>query len=484
MKKGWTLISMLLWLACVCRTGSAAERVSIRELHESIEQEPRWTASYEAYKREIEVDIPIDIPEVNAVPIVQVSGYYAVDQEGCLTRDGTKLNKIGNDGFDIYEEDGLMTYLSTTCANGEIKAAPFEQDKTVLFLAYYNSPSNLRTHKVKYDTEVYYPYEVDADKIYAEDNPQSATEAKAYLERVLGYFYPKSENSVALRHLEVRSRGHKVKYDSKVYYPYEVDADEIYAEDNPQSAAAAKAYLERVLGYFYPESDNSIALRYLEVRSRGHKVKGLDDYKLGDYVKNYPMGTYALNFCQTIQGIPVYHDVGERLDTTGYNNAPEGLIDDAWEKSEPIMRISDNRFEFMGDDSFEMLVRWVKEAGIIKEDVPLAPLSSIISSIEDEIQKGHIRNVYALRLGYGCYITNESPETYVLYPTWICDCDYIGDPKEKINVSAYNIEKDFNKKYTFKTLVINAQTGEMDDPYLSKKEQIFCPTIITWEDAQ
>ena len=101
-----------------------------------------------------------------------------------------------------------------------------------------------------------------------------------------------------------------------------------------------------------------------------------------------------------------------------------------------------------------------------------------------EIQKGHIRNVYALRLGYGCYITNESPETYVLYPTWICDCDYIGDPKEKINVSAYNIEKDFNKKYTFKTLVINAQTGEMDDPYLSKKEQIFCPTIITWEDAQ
>ena len=418
MKKGWTLISMLLWLACVCRTGSAAERVSIRELHESIEQEPRWTASYEAYKREIEVDIPIDIPEVNAVPIVQVSGYYAVDQEGCLTRDGTKLNKIGNDGFDIYEEDGLMTYLSTTDVTGEIKAASFEQDKTVLFLAYYNSPSNLRTHKVKYD--------------------------------------------------------------SKVYYPYEVDADKIYAEDNPQSAAAAKAYLERVLGYFYPESDNSIALRYLEVRSRGHKVKGLDDYKLGDYVKNYPMGTYALNFCQTIQGIPVYHDVGWRLDTTG--NAPHELINDAWKKTEPIMGISDNRFEFMGDDSFEMLVRWVKEVGVIEEDVPLAPLSNIISSVEDEIKKGHIRKVYALRLGYGCYITEESPETYVLYPTWICECDYMDDPKWEIDEWAYNLEKGFNKKYTFKTFVINAQTGEMDDPYLSKKEQIFCPSIITWDE--
>ena len=75
MKKGWALISMLLWLVCICQTGSAKERVSIRELYESIEQEPRWSASYEAYKRKIEVDIPIDMPEVDAVPIVQVSGY-------------------------------------------------------------------------------------------------------------------------------------------------------------------------------------------------------------------------------------------------------------------------------------------------------------------------------------------------------------------------------------------------------------------------
>ena len=418
MKKITFLFCVLMIVPTLTLANS--DMVSVSELRQQVEAMGRWTASYEAYKRKIEVDIPIDMPEVDAVPIVQVSGYYAVDQEGCLTRDGTKLNKTGYDGFDIYEEDGLMTYLGTTCANGEIKAASFEQDKTVLFLAYYNSPSNLRTHKVKYDTEVYYPYEVDADKIYAEDNPQSATEAKAYLERVLGYFYPKSENSVALR--------------------------------------------------------------YLEVRSRGHKVKGLDDYKLGDYVKNYPMGTYALSFCQTIRGIPVYHDVGWRLDTTG--NAPHELINDAWKKTEPIMGISDNRFEFMGDDSFEMLVRWVKEVGVIEEDVPLAPLSNIISSVEDEIQKGHIRKVHALRLGYGCYITEESPETYALYPTWICECDYMNDPKWEIDEWAYNLEKGFNKKYTFKTLVINAQTGEMDDPYLSKKEQIFCPMIITWEDAQ
>lgn len=92
-----------------------SDMVSVSELRQQVERMGRWTASYEAYKREIEVDIPIDIPEVNAVPIVQVSGYYAVDQEGRLTRDGTKLNRIGYDGFDIYEEDGLLMYLGTTC---------------------------------------------------------------------------------------------------------------------------------------------------------------------------------------------------------------------------------------------------------------------------------------------------------------------------------------------------------------------------------
>ena len=68
---------------------ASGDMVSISELCQQVEAMGRWTANYEAYKRKIEVDIPIDIPEVDAVPIVQVSGYYAVDQEGRLTRDGT-----------------------------------------------------------------------------------------------------------------------------------------------------------------------------------------------------------------------------------------------------------------------------------------------------------------------------------------------------------------------------------------------------------
>ena len=109
MKKILFALCVLLLVPTLALANS--DMVSVSELRQQVETMGRWTASYEAYKRKIEVDIPIDIPEVDAVPIVQVSGYYAVDQEGRLTRDGTKLNRIGYDGFDIYEEDGLLMYL-------------------------------------------------------------------------------------------------------------------------------------------------------------------------------------------------------------------------------------------------------------------------------------------------------------------------------------------------------------------------------------
>ena len=84
---------------------ASGDMVSISELRQQVETMGRWTASYEAYKRKIEVDIPSDIPEVYAVPIVQVSGYYAVDQEGRLTRDGTKYLDMNINGLWCSLED-------------------------------------------------------------------------------------------------------------------------------------------------------------------------------------------------------------------------------------------------------------------------------------------------------------------------------------------------------------------------------------------
>ena len=48
----------------------------------------RWTKTYEAYGRTIEVDVPIIVPEVDEFPVFSVEPYYAVYEQR-LTRDGT-----------------------------------------------------------------------------------------------------------------------------------------------------------------------------------------------------------------------------------------------------------------------------------------------------------------------------------------------------------------------------------------------------------
>ena len=47
----------------------------------------------------------------------------------------------------------------------------------------------------------------------------------------------------------------------------------------------AENYLRDILRYFFGE-DNEIEINFVELRSRGHRVKILDDTKLGDYISD------------------------------------------------------------------------------------------------------------------------------------------------------------------------------------------------------
>ena len=72
------------------------DMVSISELRQQVEMMGRWTKIYEAHGRTIEVDVPIIVPEVDEFPVFSVEPYYAVYEQR-LTRDGTMLEKIGED---------------------------------------------------------------------------------------------------------------------------------------------------------------------------------------------------------------------------------------------------------------------------------------------------------------------------------------------------------------------------------------------------
>ena len=137
---------------------ASGDMVSISELRQQVEVMGRWTQTYEAHGRTIEVDVPIIVPEVEEFPVFSVEPYYAV-YEQCLTRDGTMLEKIGEDGCcSVYAESNLLLEEGIT---GEAKASDLDDFEEVNFNANYSSPRDEHNLNTKYTSEFFYPYEIE-----------------------------------------------------------------------------------------------------------------------------------------------------------------------------------------------------------------------------------------------------------------------------------------------------------------------------------
>ena len=388
MRRFTTMIGALLLRPTVAM--ASGKTVSISELRQQVETMGRWTQTYEAYGRTIEVDVPIIVPEVDEVPVITVEPYYAVYEQR-LTRDGTLLEKIGEDGWwSVYAESNLLSEEGIT---GEAKALDLDDFEQVNFNANYSSP--------------------------------------------------RDEHNL------------NTKYMSDFFYPYEIEQADTYAEDNPASLEDAVTNLKKIIDYFYLEEPAFMVDR-VELRSRLHKVKGIDDYKLGDYV--------------------------ERLSLDLASDKGKKGVNDFWRKNVKLWRVRDNYFEFMNKSRFELDTSWLKRVNEIEEDVPLQNVDVIIRNLEKEIEKGKIRKIYALKLGYCVYFSDEGKNLYVIYPVWMCECDYTESAKEELKKSEQI--PDERKQYYYKQLVINAQTGQIEPYLIEKQELAYCPQIVTWEDVQ
>ena len=412
-KKLFFLITVLLEVFFFAQGESENNMYGIKELQN---QRRSWNESYEAKGRTVQVDIPIIVPDVEEFPVFLVEPYYAVYEQR-LTRDGTMLEKIGEDGrCSVYAESNL---LSEEGIIGKARVLDLDDFEQVDFDANYSSP--------------------------------------------------RDEHNL------------NTKYTSKFFYPYEIDQADIYAEDNPASLENAVTNLEKIIGYFYPE-EPAVMVDRVELRSRLHKVKGIDDYNLGDYVEDYPSGTYNLSIREMMDGIPIYVDVGDRLSLDLASDKGKKGVNDFWRKNVKLWRVRDNYFEFMNKSRFELDTVWLKRVNKIEEDVPLKNVDVIIRNLEKEIGQGKIRRIYALKLGYCVYFSDEGENIYTIYPAWICECDYLESAKEELK--KFEQVQDDRKQYYYKQLVINAQTGQIEPYLIKKQEPAYCPRVITWEDTQ
>lgn len=390
-------------------------RASISELHRQVETFGHWQKTYDTLNGEVNVDIPILVPDVEAVPILQVSAIM---------------------GKEIAEAKGLPQSANQENAGAGI----FYDDCEIL------SKLNVET---------------GGPAVIFCANPKEIDFA---------FLQVNLDEPVAKR------RGWD--YSIADYDPGEVNPETLFAEENDQPLAAANDALAAILQNYYGSENADYDVDYVEVRGRARKRAGRRRDELGAYKKDYPKGTYFISFRQKLEGLPIYLDIGRKMLTTNQTHVTQETA----LKCSRILGINTNALEYMDAASFTFDAIWLKEERQIQPDVPLAPLNEVVQTLEGKIEEGYIRGVYALRLGYVCYLDDTSPDTYTLYPAWVCDCIYADSPREQI---MENVVTDaFRENYRYEQILVDAQTCAIQSGWIDRDEGLYHAEPTTWEDAR
>ena len=414
MKRFAGMMGALLLMPTLALANS--DMVSISELRQQVEVMGRWTQTYDTPNGEVSVDIPIIAPEVENMPILQVSAvmgkdvaeekglHKSVDQEdagaGIFYDDFDILSKLNAD-----VDDAAMIF----CAN------PKEIDLAFLQVS-HNDPNSMRMGSWDYSSDYYYPNEMNPETLFAEENEQPMSTANDALAVLLQNYYGK-ENA-----------------------DYDVD--------------------------------------YVEVRGKARKRAGRTKNDLGAYKKDYPKATYYISFRQKLEGIPIYLEIGHKMLTTNQTYVTQEVA----LKCQRIRGIETNTLEYMDETSFILDTTWMREEKRIQEDVPLATLDEVIQALEKKIEEGYIRDIYALRLGYVCYLDDTSPDIYALYPAWVCDCIYANSPREQI---MENIVTDaFRENFRYEQIIVDAQTCDIQAGWIDRDEGLYHAELMTWGKMQ
>ena len=252
MKRFATMMGALLLMPTLALANS--DMVSIYELRQQGEAMERWTQTYDTPNGKVSVDIPIIVPEVENVPILQVSAVM---------------------GKDVAEERGLP------------KAADQENAGAGIFYDDFDILSKLNT-----DVD-------DAAMIFCA-NPEEID---------LAFLQVSHNDPNSMR------RG-SWDYSSDYYYPNEMNPEMLFAEENDQPLSAANDMLAVLLQNYYGNENADYGVDYVEVRGRARKRVGRTKNDLGAYKKDYPKGTYYISFRQKLEGIPIYLEIGHKMLTT------------------------------------------------------------------------------------------------------------------------------------------------------------------------
>lgn len=234
-----------------------------------------------------------------------------------------------------------------------------------------------------------------------------------------------------------------------------------YAEDNPQSMWDAFLFSQDKLSEICGED---IPLYPLH----GGTLNRLRDKSTGKALREH--GNYELILAQTFQGFPLIETI---FNTYTDPNPPAN--------GEPY-HYKDAYCIIYDKNSYNISARLYQTVETIAEDIPLKPFDAGKQQIEDLIKRGLIRDIYNIRLAYALFHDpDDLNNSFYLIPSWIVSCDFYRSSEAEPVVSEW-AEMYWNH-FEYHNLILNAQTGQLYDPFSTAIDRFLAPDIIKWEDA-
>lgn len=409
------LLAMLLALGFTA-SSLAQERCTIAEIaRQAQEMGGRWQARYPVDGREIAIDCPIIVPKAEKLPAVTVERLKPSKEAFDQVMETCEMVRPENPKFLLTLENGdVQTIRFAT--NGAGLTADYERCQEV------------------------WVQQGDYEMIKSD-------------EPVRGYRI-------------VREDG----------YAWDFPQDAPLADGSRYTLCDAEAFLRGWIERYYPGAGIDLQLHTASVYSLRRSQDIRDGKTSRETGTDIYEGCFVLGFEQMIEDIPLFAPISElyvnTAQTPGAASADRKLkayYQGAWDAQTRV------ELRYKNDSWFYALMMLARVREVKHEDVPLAPLESVIRNLEKEIEAGRICDVLALRLGYVLYSDPDTTQWAWAVPCWLADCTTdavpIGDPLDEVS---------FWNEWEFARIPVNAQTAEVIYYGTPVKEDYALPEILTW----
>ena len=253
----------------------------------------------------------------------------------------------------------------------------------------------------------------------------------------------------------------------------EFDLDTAYAFNNATTVAQAQALLLEAWEGLYPDEDITLLPHRLIAYQGDMKYDYRTDTYSGDPLPESE-ATLMVYFDQVVEGIPVLCGAAESFTRYAGTNSRET------QRYHGAIAITQGLKSIGLEEMYRSLqFHLLSPAALLAEDVPLCGFEQVMETCLDLIRAGRLRLIGSLRLGYAVWL-NETGSAFTLLPTWVAEGELYPDAEtpDEPNEKQYDAVSSY-----WGSILINAQTGELIDPYNAASDRSFDkPDLILWED--